>query len=88
VADENSRSVKIYPNPNNGQKLTIDIGNTQEEGYIEIYNLMGQKMLLQQIDPLDQRVKINNISQLKDGIYILQITQGDKHESFKLEIIR
>ncbi|MBT7993968.1 MAG: T9SS type A sorting domain-containing protein [Bacteroidetes bacterium] len=88
VADENSRSVKIYPNPNNGQKLTIDIGNRQEDGYIEIYNLMGQKMLCQPINPLEQRIEINNISQFKDGLYILQITQGDKRESFKLDVIR
>ncbi|MBT3421971.1 MAG: T9SS type A sorting domain-containing protein, partial [Bacteroidetes bacterium] len=79
---------KIYPNPNNGQKLTIDIGNRQEDGYIEIYNLMGQKMLCQPINPLEQRIEINNISQFKDGLYILQITQGDKRESFKLDVIR
>nr|WP_295706848.1 T9SS type A sorting domain-containing protein [uncultured Lacinutrix sp.] len=58
---------KIYPNPVQGNLLTIE--NKQNTTY-EIYNVLGKKVLKGNITPSDNKVNVSNLSK---GVYILKL---------------
>ena len=65
----------IYPNPVTN---TVYIQGLQGVATGHIFNLAGQRILKQSVqNSLD-------VSLLKAGIYMLEITQGDKKASYKL----
>ncbi len=62
-------TIKIYPNPANEQ---IKIDSIQKIDKVEIYNLLGSRVLVQ----LENTDSIN-LSQLKPGVYLVQLFSGD-----------
>lgn len=89
LMNNSETEIKIYPNPTNGSNLIIDFGKViQDKTTLEIFNLVGQKVHLQEINKNVSKVKINDISHLQNGIYIVQISYGDRIQSVKLEIIK
>jgi len=81
--------IVIYPNPNNGD-FNISF-NTQETTNvtIEIYNLMGQKVIsqIEQIDINNNIVKFNNAN-LPEGLLIVNVIYNNKIVSFKMLCIK
>lgn len=66
----------IYPNPTSGM---IYIGNLEELAVIDIYDIMGQKVLSNK--KLEGSL---DCSQLKSGIYLMQIHTKNQIETHKL----
>lgn len=60
----------IYPNPASDE---INLVNTLGYERIEIFNTLGQRVISQSIVGLDQEISIS-VSQLTNGIYILQLS--------------
>src|SRR5690606_38663680 len=71
-------SIKIYPNPVKNE-LHINL-NTNFETTVEIYNVLGRKMLNQTI----QNSEIISTENLSSGVYILKLTQGNQTMTKKL----
>lgn len=71
-------SIKIYPNPVENQ-LHININNSLETT-VEIYNVLGRKMLNQTI----QNSEALSTENLSAGVYILKLTQGNQSITKKL----
>jgi hypothetical protein len=64
-------SVRIYPNPNNGE-CTISVNRTLINGEAEIYNCIGQLLLRL---PLKKTASLY-FSEFGNGIYILRIKEN------------
>jgi hypothetical protein len=70
----NENNIHIYPNPSN-ENLIIDIPDITREYSAEIYDMQGRKMKKHDIINVNTEL---NISDLPDGIYIINIM--DKNE--------
>ena len=77
TAIENSNNLTIYPNPSDGN---ITIPQASKGSVLEVYNLSGQKLATKQLN--GQNVSLN----LKQGLYILKLHNGDKIYTSKLVI--
>lgn len=83
----NNISIFIYPNPSNGDQITIDFPglNLKNKNEIIIYNILGE--LLKTIAVTRNSIYIN--SDLKPGVYFCNlIVNGKKVESEKLVIFK
>ncbi len=79
----NETSFSIYPNPNNGD-FTVSIKNINTENYIlELFNLLGKKILTQKLNNLETNIKTNNLSK---GMYIIKITNSE-NVSYSTKIV-
>lgn len=76
-------SFDMYPNPNNGELLTIQAGADLENGTVTFYSTLGQKMKAQTIGAGMNAVSVQD---LKAGIYLVQIKSGDNSTTQKLVI--
>jgi hypothetical protein len=69
----NERTVKIYPNPNNG-RLTIDLVNFESCTSISIYNIVGEKVY-QLVTTATVKNEIN-LTDINKGMYFVRVTSG------------
>ena len=67
-------NIKIYPNPFY-KNITIEINNNLIENKIEIYNLLGIKVL--EISTIEQKQPIN-LESLSNGVYFLRLGNQTK----------
>jgi lipopolysaccharide export system protein LptA len=83
-------AMDVYPNPVSDE-LIIDINNQSEQSLkVEIYNLMGQKVLTdfdQQVIK-GQRIIRYNLSSLSEGVYFVVLTNGEKRITEKIKIVK
>jgi len=63
----NEEKIEIYPNPTDGD-FYVNTENSQ--GYIKVYNVMGELLINKSIDKEQMRI---NISDQPTGIYLLKI---------------
>lgn len=73
AANELENSINIYPNPTNGI-ININILNSVTELTVEVYNILGQKLIVNTIN----EVTPLNIQALKTGIYVLKFKTKDR----------
>jgi hypothetical protein len=66
------KSVKVYPNPNNGQ-FTLELVNIESGKPIYIYNMLGERIY--QSETMNRSQKIN-IPDIKSGIYFVKVWDG------------
>lgn len=83
------QDVIMYPNPTNGDfKIKIK-SNATEESLVEVYDLIGKKIISEKISLHDG---INNLRfanyNLRTGIYLLKIKLKDKEFTQKLNIVK
>ncbi len=71
----------IYPNPAN-DKITVLL-NQGESALVKIYNLKGQMVYQENINPFNTQIKTNL---LNDGYYIFEINNQNKKELHKILI--
>jgi len=81
VGDEVLKQVKIHPNPT---KNLVNISLTQNiETRVEIYDILGKRVMSKKI----KKSTPINVSELKSGLYLIQLTQKDKSETKRLIIL-
>ena len=68
TADVVLDSFKMYPNPSNGNKVFF---NLSEDAHIQIYNVLGKKVLSTKLSKDDNSIYINSLSK---GVYMVKIT--------------
>lgn len=72
--------LKIYPNPFNDQ-LTINYELKSNAVAIEVYNLIGEKMIT---TTMNQNQTTINLTGLVDGIYLLHVIDGGEYVTKKI----
>ncbi|MCF8298336.1 MAG: S8 family peptidase [Saprospiraceae bacterium] len=80
ITEKAQTNISIYPNPTNDE-INIEFGKTQSEtSYVEIYNLLGEKLIQTKKDNTHlQTNKITqDISSFPIGIYIIRVIADDK----------
>ena len=70
----------MYPNPSNGN---FSINNSNKMYSIEIYSIIGQKILTAKKTALNQKLSATNINK---GMYLVKITDDSKSLIKKLII--
>ena len=63
---------KMYPNPTNGNKILF---NVSENVQIQIYNVLGKKVLSTKLSVNNNSIDINALS---NGVYMVKVTTGTK----------
>jgi len=86
-----ARSVKLYPNPNTGELLFIDLVNWNENTEIQIalIDVAGIKYFEQRLNVNENGEfsgKLNMPTNLAPGLYFIQLISGNKLETYKLLI--
>ena len=78
-SEKNKHFLNLYPNPASG-KVTV-ITDMAEHSVISIYNLQGQMLLQQQIQPGKTDI---DISELAKGVYILRLYGNVRAEAGRI----
>lgn len=84
--------LEMYPNPNRGDRVTVQVSNidpsTVRQLNVTILNNLGQRVLMQDFRLQNERVFKQQLSLLdiKPGIYVVQVTIGDKVISDRLVV--
>ena len=68
----------MYPNPTNGE---LNISYTDIINQVEVYNLLGQKVITQNFE--SNNVSLN-VSHLSNGSYILILHANDMKQQVKI----
>src|SRR5690606_41586151 len=79
---EMQSKLKVYPNPTNGEIVTIE-SNLDTETTVEMFDLTGKKVMAPMI--LVEQSTIN-VAQYKTGMYILKFKSTKGEYSHKLMI--
>jgi hypothetical protein len=74
-------TIEMYPNPVKNGYVTISIQNSSSFN-VEIYTILGQRVLNQVAEASTQL----NVSNLKSGLYLVKITEGNQSTTKKLII--
>jgi YD repeat-containing protein len=75
------KSIKIYPNPNNGQ-FTLELTNIDGNTEVSIYNLLGGMIYrLEETDNVFMKIEMPEI---KRGIYFVKVSNGKEHFTKKV----
>jgi xyloglucan-specific exo-beta-1,4-glucanase len=77
---ENASEITVYPNPNNG-KFKVSI-NVDEEYTIDVYSLMGQKVL--SLPKAKIREKEIDLTGYQKGIYLIELKSDKDFKSVKV----
>ena len=78
TVDENLETLKMYPNPTNGDKLYF---NHTEELVVHIYNILGKLITTEKVDTNNNQIDISNLSK---GIYLVKINSENQFITKKL----
>ena len=65
-------TIKLYPNPTSDY---LNIAGINSKTFIEIYDTLGKRILSKMIDEDQTQI---DVSQIRTGIYLLKLTDGDK----------
>ena len=77
--------INVYPNPVS-KEIWVDIPNRKEEEiYIEIYNILGKRILVKQANGLKNNL---NISNWRNGVYIMKISSNTTNKTVTKQIIK
>lgn len=71
-------SFRAYPNP---VKDVLNLSYSSEISSVEVFNLIGQKLLVKNLNATQGEV---NFSNLNSGNYIIRVTSGDQVQTIKI----
>jgi PKD repeat protein/uncharacterized membrane protein len=77
------KSVKVYPNPNNGQ-FTLELTNIESGATVCIYNLLGESVYKSKAKNQDSH-KVN-LPYIKRGIYFVKVMDGKEQFTRKMVV--
>ena len=79
----------IYPNPNNGSEIIVDLSSAfiQKELDIQIYNMQGTSILQQKTNLGEPRISILPATRLPSGMYMVLISNGEEVSFHRLIVI-
>jgi hypothetical protein len=83
--DANKKSLKIFPNPNNGN-FTIEFSNLKVGSEIKVFNLMGKLVYRSFIN--DGPKQSVDLSEIANGFYLVKISDGKELITEKMMIRR
>lgn len=71
-------AISLYPNPVNGDTVTVSFDNlVDSNASVIIYNAIGQEVMARTFDNVsNNKIVIDNMSELSSGVYLLQISNG------------
>jgi len=78
IANSNIKELQLFPNPNNGT-FTITTQEDYTEGRIKLFTTSGQQIFETPLIDQNQNIHIDNIP---NGIYLLNIYDGNNIKSF------
>ena len=81
---ENNSAIKVFPNPSNGDKITVT-GNFQKPS-VELFDVFGKAIAIKHFSS-GNNIELN-LSDFPQGIYFLKIADVDKVFTSKLIISR
>ncbi len=76
--------LSVYPNPSSGA-LTINTPSWRtpnEQGFLEIYNILGERVKMQSI-PAGTHSFTIRVDDLLNGVYILRLSNGDQRHQVR-----
>lgn len=82
-----SNDFKLYPNPSNGE-VTIDLGTTAQSLSIEVYDILGRRLMsLENIQTTDNKVQLD-LRSLKEAnqLVIISVNLNQTKQHFKVVI--
>jgi photosystem II stability/assembly factor-like uncharacterized protein len=80
----NLSTIKVYPNPLNGNRLTINMANTSLENvHIKLYSIIG-KVIFSNTFALQNGAITIDVPNISEGIYVLDINDGVTTTNFKV----
>ena len=85
VNDVVSGGVKVFPNPTSGM-LNIDLGARAGSVKMDIYNIMGQGLLHEEIT--GKTHDETDISYLPEGSYMVVLRQNGNTSTFKIQLLK
>ena len=75
----------LFPNPlDSNQGFTIKIVRPLNEGLVEIYNSIGQKIFSQTVANVDRKIEVRTENSLSTGVYLVAIKTAGKTSIQKL----
>ena len=78
-ADENTiEGFSYYPNPTSG---IVNLNSEEKIELLEVYNMLGQKVISQQIDATTSEL---NISELATGTYLIRVIVNNKIGTYRI----
>jgi len=78
LSEFDTTQLKVYPNPTNGE---LNISYTYTINQVEVYNLLGQKVITQNFESKDVSL---NVSHLSNGSYILILHANGLKQQVKI----
>ncbi len=74
----NSTNIRLYPNPVSG---ILNISNTEKIKSVSIYDILGQKMIVENLNGLNSQI---DLSKLSNGIYFVKVIVENKTNTFTI----
>ena len=88
--DPFSFKVSVYPNPSSSGNFSIELLdlNFNQQIHLKVYNLIGKEVFRTMINNLHGEYKGSiSLGSFPKGIYMLEISQGDKTQTRRLSFI-
>ena len=63
-----NNSIRVFPNPSNGDNIQIMLPKA-EKGSIEIFNMLGAKVVSQNYETNQNTIQLENMNQVPAGVY-------------------
>lgn len=78
-------SIKLYPNPVNGDTLTIVMDNATVSGLVNvtIINTLGQSVKSQKLNQVGNAITLDNMATLNSGVYFVTIETNAGNATLK-----
>ncbi len=77
-------SLSLYPNPVNGDTVTISRSNSNNAAIqIAIFNTLGQQVMTRSYPQATNEIQIDNLSRLSKGMYLIKVTDGKQESTLK-----
>jgi len=78
VGDNQFKNFVAYPNP---VKDFLNLSHTETISSVEIFNLVGQKMITKSLDATQSQIDMSNLS---SGTYFVKVTSGQATKTIKV----
>jgi hypothetical protein len=65
-----SNSIRVFPNPSSGDNIQVMLPKA-EKGSIEIFNMLGAKVVTQNFESIQNTIQLENMHQLPAGVYTI-----------------